>query len=65
MSDKVVMKPLKIKMMCLMEGTFEDVEYAGTEADFINNISNEKLIQIYDHENPIWLNTDYIMSFEI
>ena len=63
--EKVVLKPLKIKSISLMEGVYEDVEYAGTMEDFINNVSNEKLINIYEDGKSIWLNTDYIMSFEI
>ena len=63
--EKVVLKPLKIKSISLMEGVYEDVEYAGTMQDFINNVSNEKLINIYEDSKSIWLNTDYIMSFEI
>ena len=63
--EKVILKPLKIKSISLMEGVYEDVEYAGTMEDFINNASNEKLINIYEDGKSIWLNTDYIMSFEI
>jgi len=63
--EKVVLKPLKIKSISLMEGVYEDVEYAGTIEDFIHNVSNEKLINIYEDGKSIWLNTDYIMSFEI
>lgn len=63
--EKVVLKPLKIKSISLMEGVYEDVEYAGTMEDFIYNVSNEKLINIYEDSKSIWLNTDYIMSFEI
>ncbi len=63
--EKVVLKPLKIKSISLMEGVYEDVEYAGTMGDFIHNVSNEKLINIYQDSKSIWLNTDYIMSFEI
>lgn len=63
--EKVVLKPLKIKNISLMEGVYEDVEYAGTMQDFIHNVSNEKLINIYEDGKSIWLNTDYIMSFEI
>ena len=63
--EKVVLKPLKIKSISLMEGVYEDVEYAGTMQDFIHNVSNEKLINIYEDGKSIWLNTDYIMSFEI
>lgn len=63
--EKVVLKPLKIKSISLMEGVYEDVEYAGTVQDFIHNVSNEKLINIYQDKQSIWLNTDYIMSFEI
>lgn len=63
--EKVTLKPLKIKSISLMEGVYEDVEYAGTMQDFINNVSNEKLINIYEDGKSIWLNTDYIMSFEI
>lgn len=63
--EKVILKPLKIKSISLMEGVYEDVEYAGTMQDFINNVSNEKLINIYEDGKSIWLNTDYIMSFEI
>lgn len=63
--EKVVLKPLKIKSISLMEGVYEDVEYAGTMEDFIYNVSNEKLINIYEDGKSIWLNTDYIMSFEI
>lgn len=63
--EKVVLKSLKIKSISLMEGVYEDVEYVGTMEDFINNVSNEKLINIYEDGKSIWLNTDYIMSFEI
>lgn len=63
--EKVVLKPLKIKSISLMEGVYEDVEYAGTMEDFIYIVSNEKLINIYEDGKSIWLNTDYIMSFEI
>lgn len=63
--EKVILKPLKIKSISLMEGVYEDVEYAGTMEDFIYNVSNEKLINIYEDGKSIWLNTDYIMSFEI
>lgn len=63
--EKVTLKPLKIKSISLMEGVYEDVEYAGTMEDFIHNVSNEKLINIYEDGKSIWLNTDYIMSFEI
>lgn len=63
--EKVILKPLKIKSISLMEGVYEDVEYAGTMQDFIHNVSNEKLINIYQDKQSIWLNTDYIMSFEI
>lgn len=63
--EKVILKPLKIKSISLMEGVYEDVEYAGTMQDFIHNVSNEKLINIYEDGKSIWLNTDYIMSFEI
>ena len=63
--EKVILKPLKIKSISLMEGVYEDVEYAGTMEDFIHNVSNEKLINIYEDGKSIWLNTDYIMSFEI
>lgn len=63
--EKVTLKPLKIKSISLMEGVYEDVEYAGTIEDFIHNVSNEKLINIYEDSKSIWLNTDYIMSFEI
>lgn len=63
--EKVILKPLKIKSISLMEGVYEDVEYAGTMEDFIHNVSNEKLINIYQDKQSIWLNTDYIMSFEI
>lgn len=63
--EKVVLKPLKIKSISLMEGVYEDVEYAGTIENFIHNVSNEKLINIYEDGKSIWLNTDYIMSFEI
>ena len=63
--EKVILKPLKIKSISLMEGIYEDVEYAGTIQDFIHNVSNEKLINIYEDSKSIWLNTDYIMSFEI
>ena len=63
--EKVVLKPLKIKSISLMESVYEDVEYAGTMEDFIHNVSNEKLINIYEDGKSIWLNTDYIMSFEI
>ena len=63
--EKVILKPLKIKSISLMEGVYEDVEYAGTMEDFIHNVSNETLINIYEDGKSIWLNTDYIMSFEI
>lgn len=63
--EKVILKPLKIKSISLMEGIYTDVEYAGTMQDFIHNVSNEKLINIYEDGKSIWLNTDYIMSFEI
>lgn len=63
--EKVMLKPFKIKSISLMEGVYEDVEYAGTMQDFIHNVSNEKLINIYQDKQSIWLNTDYIMSFEI
>lgn len=63
--EKVILKPLKIKSISLMEGVYEDVEYAGTMEDFIHNVSNKKLINIYEDGKSIWLNTDYIMSFEI
>ena len=63
--EKEILKPLKIKSISLMESVYEDVEYAGTMEDFIHNVSNEKLINIYEDGKSIWLNTDYIMSFEI
>lgn len=63
--EKVTLKPLKIKSISLMEGVYEGVEYAGTIEDFIHNVSNEKLINIYEDGKSIWLNTDYVMSFEI
>lgn len=64
--EELTLKPwLKIKSISLMEGVYEDVEYAGTMEDFIHNVSNEKLINIYEDGKLIWLNTDYIMSFEI
>ena len=63
--EKVGLKPLKIKSISLMEGVYENVEYAGTMQDFVHNVSNEKLINIYEDGKSIWLNTDYIMSFKI
>ena len=63
--EKVGLKPLKIKSISLMEGVYENVEYAGTMQDFVHNLSNEKLINIYEDGKSIWLNTDYIMSFKI
>ena len=54
-----------IKMICLMEGIFENVKYKGTYADFVNRREERKLIRIYDKGKEIYLNTDYIMSFEL
>lgn len=54
-----------IKMICLMEGIFENIQYKGTYTDFINRIEERKIIKIYDKGKEIYLNTDYIMSFEL
>lgn len=54
-----------IKMICLMEGIFENVQYKGTYANFIDRIEERKTIKIYDKGKEIYLNTDYIMSFEL
>ena len=64
MSDKIILKPLKIHRISLMEGEYEDVEYAGTKEDFLHNISNESFVNVYQDKESIWLNTDYIMSLK-
>lgn len=64
MSDKIILKPLKIRRISLMEGEYEDVEYAGTKEDFLKNISNESFVNVYQDKESIWLNTDYIMSLK-
>ena len=64
MSEKIVLKPLKIRRISLMEGEYEDVEYAGTKEDFLHNISNESFVNVYQDKESIWLNTDYIMSLK-
>ena len=66
--DKNIMNIEKksiIKMICLMEGIFENVEYHGSREDFLKNIKDERLIQVFYEGKEIWFNTDYIMSFEI
>ena len=35
-----------IKMICLMEGIFENVQYKGTYANFIDRIEERKTIKI-------------------
>lgn len=64
MSEKIIFKPLKIRRISLMEGEYEDLEYAGTKEDFLNNISNESFVNVYQGKESIWLNTDYIMSLK-
>ena len=64
MSEKIVLKPLKIRRISLMEGEYEDVEYAGTKEDFLHNISNESFVNVYQDKESILLNTDYIMSLK-
>ena len=64
MSEKVILKPLKIRRISLMEGEYENVEYAGTKEDFLHNISNESFVNVYQDKESIWLNTDYIMSLK-
>lgn len=54
-----------IKMICLMESIFENVQYKGTYSNFVDRIESRKLIRIYDKGKEIYLNTDYIMSFEL
>lgn len=64
MSEKIILKPLKIHRISLMEGEYENVEYAGTKEDFLHNISNESFVNVYQDKESIWLNTDYIMSLK-
>lgn len=59
------MSEVIIKLICLMEGNFENVKYKGTYKDFVDNIQEERLVKIYDYGKEIWLNPAYIMSFEL
>ena len=55
---------ITIRLICLMEGDFEFVQYKGTHKNFVDNIQEGRLVRIYDEGKEIFINPDYIMSFE-
>lgn len=54
-----------IKMIILMDAEYENVQYEGTHQNFLWAVDERKIIKIYEHNKAIYLNPDYIMSFEL
>ena len=47
-----------------MEGEYENVIFNGSEYAFIESIHDGEVVKIKDHEKEIYVNSDYIISFE-
>lgn len=56
---------MRIHKIYTMEGEYEDVEYEGDIEEFIHKIENSSVIRIIEYSKLIYINSDYIISFEI
>ena len=55
---------ITISKIVMMDEIFENVEFDGNKNDFIKAINDGEVIKIRDNEKKIYINSNYIMSFE-
>lgn len=55
---------ITISKIVMMDELFENVEFSGSENDFIRLINNSEVIKIKEGQKEIYINSTYIMSFE-
>jgi len=53
-----------ISKIVMMDEIFENVKFYGSEFCFIESINEGEVIMIEDNGKEIYINSDYIMSFE-
>ena len=53
-----------ISKIVMMDEMFENVEFSGSENDFIRLINDGEVIKIKEGHKEIYINSTYIMSFE-
>lgn len=53
-----------ISKIVTMEGEYENVIFNGSKYAFIESMHDGKVVKIKDHEKEIYVNSDYIISFE-
>lgn len=55
---------ITISKIVMMDELFENVEFSGSENDFIRLINDGEVIKIKEGQKEIYINSTYIMSFE-
>lgn len=53
-----------ISKIITMEGEYENIEFNGSKYAFIELISDGEVVKIIDNGKEIYINSNYIMSFE-
>ena len=53
-----------ISKIVMMDEMFENVEFSGNEKNFIRLINDGEVIKIKEGQKEIYINSNYIMSFE-
>jgi len=53
-----------ISKIVMMDEMFENIEFSGNENDFIRLINDGEAIKIKEGQKEIYINSNYIMSFE-
>lgn len=56
---------MKIHKIYTMEGEYEDVYICGGLNPFKEAIEESKVVEIIDNDKLIYINSDYIISFEV
>ena len=56
---------MKIHKIYTMEGEYENAEFYGERYDFITAIEESKVIRIIENNQKIYINSNYIISFEL
>lgn len=53
-----------ISKIITMEGEYENIKFNGSENVFIRLINDGEVVKIIDNKKEIYINSNYIMSFE-
>ena len=53
-----------ISKIVMMDEIFENVEFNGSKYAFIESTNDGEVVKIIDNKKEIYINSNYIMSFE-